>query len=352
MKSVAHILFLAAISLLLGLTSCGGDSSTPQSEPKVETAPTSDPGMAVINQLSQKIEGTPNDPSLYAQRAEAYYQKEGYDEAIGDLQKALSMDSTNVAYLHLLADVYLDYYKSRESLETMQKAVRLNPDNAFSLLKLSEFQLILKKQKEALQTLDQLLRKDPQNAEAFFMMGRVFEDLGDENRAINSYQTAVENDPQLQEVWLKLGNLFAKKKNKIALRYFDSAIELDTSDINALFAKGNYLHSNGQLDEAIALYKKINRIDIQYPDSYYNAGLAYMEKDSIPKAYGYFDLAIKMQPTFALAYYYRGLSAQLQGKFDQARNDYQQTLNLRPDFERAQEGLDELQQQGKASGTK
>jgi len=56
------------------------------------------------------------------------YENEGYDEAIQDMNKALSYDSTNVTYLHLLADAYLDYYQSYNAISTMKKAATLYPE--------------------------------------------------------------------------------------------------------------------------------------------------------------------------------------------------------------------------------
>lgn len=133
-------------------------------------------GYPDIDNINQKLLDNPNDPTLYAARAALYYDYDGFDNAIKDLQKALSIDSTNVEYLHLLADVYLDYFKSRLALETMEKAAMLHPENILTLLKLSEFQLILTQHDAAMRTVDQILKKDPQNAEAYFMMGMTFKE--------------------------------------------------------------------------------------------------------------------------------------------------------------------------------
>ena len=114
-----------------------------------------------INEVSQAIVANPNDASLYAQRAAMYYEVDGYDNAIVDLKKAISLDSTQVDYYHLLADSYLDYFRSRLALETMEKAAEQFPDNMLTLLKLSEFQMILTKNQESLKIIDQILKKNP-----------------------------------------------------------------------------------------------------------------------------------------------------------------------------------------------
>ncbi|MEL6863995.1 MAG: tetratricopeptide repeat protein [Bacteroidota bacterium] len=333
--------FILPLFALLSLVACQEEKPISQAE-KVNPVATANPENALINSLSFKIADNPKDADLYAQRAQAFYDKEGYDEAITDLQEAIRLDSTNLNYPHLLADVYMDYFKSRKAIQTMERVVKRFPESIPSLLKISEFYLIIKQHDNALKSIDQLLKLDAQNAEAYFMLGRIFEDMGDQNRAINSYQTAVENDPDLHEVWVKLGNLFASKENKLAIQYYENALRVAPENIDALFAKATYLHNQGQLNEAIENYKALSKVDPQYADAYYNMGLAYMELDSIQEAYMQFDLTVKMKPTHIMGYYYRGVAAESRGEREAAMNDYQQALNLYPSFDRAQQALDKL----------
>jgi len=174
------------------------------------------------------------------------------------------------------------------------------------------------------------------------MMGRNFRDMNDPERAIGSFQKAVAINSDLIEAWIYLGELFEEKDNKMAIQYFDNALEVDSTHLDALNGKANYYHQRGDLAEAIQMYHRIHRIHPQYADAFYRSGLANLELDSIQKAYDQFDLAIKMEPTKVMAYLYRGAVYELRGDIDAAKNDYQQALNLSPDFERAQKALDNL----------
>ena len=313
-----------------------------QTETAKTTASATTTALGNVPEWNDKIAAAPNKAELYAGRAGAYLELEGYDEAISDLNKAISIDSTNVAYIHQLADVYLDYFKSNKALKTMEHAATLFPERIPTLLKLAEFQLILKKHNRALISIDRILKLDPLNAEAFYLTGRVFEDQNETDKAIRSYQKAVEYDPDLAEVWVKLGFMLANKKDPKAIQYFDNAILVDSLNVDAHFAKANYLHNNDQLQKAIETYLNINRIAPQFANAYYNCGLAYMELDSVKLASTQFDLAVKMKPTHIMAYYYRGVAAELKGDISGAKQDYQHALNLNPGFERAQLALDKL----------
>lgn len=333
-----RITTLSGVMLWLFLSACGGE----QAPPSREGSNLNTVGHPAIDALTEKIAGNPRDPALYAARAKLFYKNEGYDEAIQDLNKALSLDSLNVDYLHLLSDAYLDYYRSQKALETMERAAEIYPERIPTLLKLSEFQFILKQYDASMRTIDRILKIDPQNEEAYFMFGMNFKETGDTARAVNSFQQAVELNPDMIDAWINLGKLQAALGNPIAAQYFDSALEIAPDNIMVLHAKAEYLTGQDQLAEAIELYRRINRIDPQYDEAFYNAGLLYMELDSLDQAYRHFDLAIKTSPAHVRAYFYRGLAAEWLGRTQQARNDYQQALRLAPDYEAPKKRLEEL----------
>lgn len=327
--------------LLLGMLSIGcGEESKPEN-PNAETAPSS--AMQDILEMDQLIAKEPQNPALYATRASLYQEKGAYDEAIADLEKALEYDTANVEYLHELANWYLDYFRSRKAVQTMRRAAQIHPTRIPTLLKLAEFELIVKQYDEALATLERIRKIDPQNAEMFFMAGLIMLEQDKPDPAINNFQSAVEQDPDLIDAWLELGKIFAQRGNRIALLYFDNALRVDSTNVTAMHEKAYYLsNSLDDLEGALQLYRTIVVNNPLYADGYFNAGLLYLDMDSISQAHKQFDMALNASPTLIKAYYYRGVASQLMGKFNAARADYEQALRMAPDFEAAQEALQNL----------
>lgn len=323
------ILFLVVSVFLTG---CKEEVKTPS----VAITPTGNPA---IDQLSQKIAASPDDKTLFFERAKVYYDNEGYDEAIKDLKTVLKLDSLDISALHLLSDVYMDYFQSHNALLTMERAAKLYPRRIPTLLKLSEEYYLLTQYEASIRTIDQILKIDPQNAEAYFMFGQNFKDLGDSISAISSYQKAVEFEPDLIDGWINLGQQYQKINPKIAEKYFDTAIEINPQNTLALHAKADFLRDQNRLNEAIDIYKKTITIDPQYEEGSYNAGLLYMELDSIQQAKKMFDLCIEVAPIYVPAYFFRGYASELLGNFSLAKNDYEQALNMAPNYKQAQEGL-------------
>lgn len=330
--------FLLAVVLFFAFSCKRDKSSSSPGDDSIYPDPS-------IAQLTQLIEATPGDPALYYQRAQMYYDLDGFDEAIQDAEKALSLDSLNADYLHLLADVYLDYYQSFKALKTMEKAASIHPLRIPTLLKLSEFQFILKQYDQSLATLERIRTIDPQNAEMFYMAGLVFEDMGDDDKAIASFQSAADVDPELIEAWISLGKLWGKRENgrKLAFQFFDNALRVDSNSVVALHEKAYFLSNTlGDTEGALAIYKRIVSFSPQYADAYYNAGLLYLEMDSLERALEEFNLNIQIDPAYYPAYYYRGVCFETMGNKASALKDYEQALKLSPGLEAAQEGLARL----------
>ncbi len=334
------------ISLLI-LSACGGDSNseTTNIEDKSESQ-IPKTNVAEIDKINAKIANEGISPALLFARGKAYYEHEGYDQAIKDLDQAIVMDSTQVDYYHLLADVYLDYFKSRQALNTMEMAVYKFPGRIPTMLKLGEFQMILQKHNESVRTVDKILKIDPLNAEAYFLMGMNFRETQDTARAIKSFNKAIENDPDLIDAWVSLGNLFAAKKDPIAETYYNSALNIDPENSELSFVRGNYFYQLGKIVKAKKDYMKVTQLDKQNSPAFFNIGLIYLEQDSIAKANQFFDFAVKTNPVYVIAYYYRGVCAEIAGNKTAAISDFKQVLQFDSEFKDTAERLEKLQNAG------
>lgn len=300
-------------------------------------------GDPTIDALTEAIRKTPDDPTLYLQRSEIFYNHQAYDQAVADLAKVMKLDSMNLRAHHLLADVYMDSYQSARALATMQRAAMLYPDSINTKLKLSEFQLILKQYDAALQTIADIMKISPGNPEGLFMLGMIYRDQGKTDLAIGAFQSAVERNPNLTEAWVILGDLMDRTHNPLAIQYFDNAIRVSPKNVAAWHAKAYFLQNNDKMDEALAIYRHIHTLDAQYPEAYLNAGILLMYKDSVDKAMTEFNILSQIDPTNAAAWFYKGKAYHLKGEKAQAKASYEQALRLDPKYDQAKDGLQELE---------
>lgn len=311
----------------------------------VETDPafgmTGDP---TVDALTTAIKENPSDPQRWIDRAQLYYDREAYDQAIHDLAASMKLDSTNLRAHHLLADVYLDHLQSALALKTLQRASTLYPDSIRTKLKLSEFQLIVKQYEGAKQTLAEIMKIRPGHPEALFMLGLVYRDQGKTEEAVAAFQSAVERDPQLTEAWVILGDLMDRTQNPLAIQYFDNAVRVDPNNVAAWHAKAYYLQNNDNMPEALKIYRHIHTLDAQYPEAYLNAAILLLYQDSVDAAMAELTILKNIDPTNAPAWFYTGKAYQFKGEKAQAKAAFEQALRLDDDYAQAIDALRELEE--------
>lgn len=319
------------VLLSMAIISCVGEEK--KSKGSVST------GDNLVDQLTQQIIEAPDNSELLYQRATVLHEKEEYEAAIRDLEKAMSIDSLKPKYYHLLSDNYMDYFKSRRALDVMEKAARLFNERIPTLLKLSETQMLLSQHENSVFTVNEILRLDPQNNEAYFMLGMNFRAMGQLNKAINSFQTAVETDPEMVDAWLILGELHEKNGTGNPMKYYENALTVSPNNPQVMHSMAFHLQNSGDIPGAIKLYKEISTKNRQYTDAYINAGILYIEQDSLEQAFEQMNILAGVQPENPFAYYYRGVIHKAYGNYESAEIDLQNAVNLQPLFTQAKEEL-------------
>jgi tetratricopeptide (TPR) repeat protein len=295
-----------------------------------------------LAEINSAIRNNPNDPDNYARRAKYHQDNGNYGDAIIDIAQAMKLDSVNLGYHHLLADIYLHSAKSQYAIGTMERAAMLFPDSINTLLKLAELQLIVKQYDRMSSTLRQVLTLQPQNTDALYLLGLMYREQGDLERAIQSFQTIVELDSEDAEAWTMLGNLLDMKGDPAALQCFENAIAINPQYPQGWHSKAFYLQNHDRVPEAIEIYKHIHQIDPAYTDAWLNRGVLYLEMDSLKEASQCFDRMISLDSTSVIGYYYAGIAAQSIGDTTKALAYLNRALALDPSSARIKDALEQL----------
>jgi tetratricopeptide (TPR) repeat protein len=325
-----QILWLLYIGLWLG---CKSEAKT-----VISTS-----GDAEIDALTSQILKDAKNADLYYKRAQKYYEKAAYESTLIDLKQAMSIDSVNPAYYHLMSDAYLDNYNSDEAIMSLYKVLKIYPNRIPTMLKLSELKHIIEDYDGSILVLNEIIKNDNQNAEAYYMLGVNFDALGDEQRTINAYQTAAEMDSKLTDAWIGLGDIYQKRKDPKALQYYENAVLSNPASMSAKHAKAYCLQNLNKITEAKALYREIIITDQSYQDAYLNLGLLYMDEDSTDRAYEQFNNLAGIAPTNPKGFYYRAMVNEIKGKKTDAIKDLQSARNLNADDPKIAEALKRLQ---------
>ena len=119
--------------------------------------------------------------------------------------------------------------------------------------------------------------------------------------------------------------LYKQKQYDQALQKADAVLAGKPKDIQVRFLKGNILAAMGKIPDAIAVFQAITEDAPERPEPYNNLGFLYALQGQYDKAKGALEMAIRNQPTYALAHENLGdIYAKLASK------EYERALQLDP----------------------
>jgi tetratricopeptide (TPR) repeat protein len=264
---------------------------------------------------------------------------------MNDVGRALKLDSSNTEYYLLLADLKLIAKESRESRDVLLKAYAVNPNDVEVLLGLGELYMIVQDADASFRYLNEALKIDVYNATAYRLKGFNYKYLGDTTNAVSSFQTAVEQDPKDYDSYLQLGLLYSTIGHAVALDYYNNALKVRPTSVEALYAKGLFLQTIDRSREALNTYATILEVtENRYFDAWYNMGYVYLvQLQSYDSAAYSFSQAIRQGPQgYAQAFYNRGLSYEKLGEMKKAEADYREALRINPQYDLAALGLSRI----------
>ena len=330
--------FLFSFLFLLFLSSCGSHDKTIHQESMV-----SDTTKLVLSDINNKIKADPNNADLYDHRARYYMFENQFDLALKDISKAVTLSPNKPSYYLTLSDMYLLMGKPTNSGDALKKALSLDPKNNQAFLRMAKLNLIIREYKTSLEFIRKALDVEPNNPQAYFTKALVLLETGDTVKAVADLKKAVNQKQEYFEALMELGMLYSMKNDQMAVDYFKNALKIRPKSKEVLYMLGMFYQEAGQYENALKTYNSLAKIDTTFRNAPYNMGYIYLVylKD-FKKAVSYFTEALHKDPGYFEAYYNRGYAFELEGQFENAYKDYQKTLSIKTNYQKAIDGLNRL----------
>jgi len=206
--------------------------------------------------------------------------------------------------LRALAEMNRQKYSDAE--QDLHKATDLAPGSPIPYVQMGNLRLIQKQYAEALQFYQQALDKDPASSDALQGVMNTYLDQKQPEPAIAAARSQIAKTPNNSGFYDLLGTaLFGKKDFSGAETAFRKAIELDKNNADALLKLGQAQAKEGSVSQALATYTQ----------------------------------SIKENPREISFYILAGELYESQSNWDQAKDMYQQALNLQSDHPLASNNL-------------
>jgi len=353
----AFFLLSTLTAFVLLLNSCKQCNKPANDNITVQADTSANPALNAIN---AQIAKDSTNPFLYYKRAQVYDVMQNYKDAVGSMVLALSLDSVRPEFYLYAAELLGKLPEPQRGIALMNRAISIDSNNVDFYVEAAKLAYIdttiSGNYNLAINYLNTAIDKDPQNANIYFNKGMIYKEVGDTAKAISSFQTATELNPKYYDAYVQIGLILRTQKDKNAEKYLDNAIKVSDKPEDALYAKANILKEEGtelydgnqpakakeRMNSAIENFKKVIELNHRNTEAYMGIAFSYYQMDSLQQAYKYYGLAAEVSPTYAGAYFSKGLCAEEMGKKAEAIALYENCLNIDPTFKRAEEHLKNL----------
>jgi tetratricopeptide (TPR) repeat protein len=213
----------------------------------------------------------PNDVPVRVILARAEFAQNKFDQALEDLQKALTADPKNIDALFYLSLVAKE--RSQRENERLY-SLAPNSDRVYQLL--GETALAAENQIVAEEEFQKALEINPRAIEVLTELAQLKRSQFKFDEAIKYYTQAEQASPLTYEVAYGLGASYASKREyPQAIEWLRKAVVLAPESADGHFALGSALVQNGQFEAAIPELKASRQIDPRMKQAYVLLGRAY-----------------------------------------------------------------------------
>jgi len=194
------------------------------------------------------------------------------------------------------------------------------------------------------------LRFNPTSAHAMNNLASSIYEDGDLEEAVELYERALEIDPMLPQVYGNLGIILAQlgefEKAEAVLRRGMGAIPthriLLEADVMPYMLLADLFDERGRTEEVVELLKAAVERGPQFASTHLNLGIKQQQYGQTSEALESFRRACDLDERLTDAFYRRAAVAAELGHFDEAIEALERVVWLDPDYEKAQEHLENL----------
>ncbi len=224
------VFVLIAVSVVLGLFGCSGDTVERQAE--------------------------------HFSRAQEFYDQELFDKARIETQNVLQLNDKHVPARYLMGLISEKNKNWEQAYASYSLVVEEQPENLDAQIKLGQIFLLSGEQEKAKEKLDLVLGKDPEHIDAQ-LLNAVFylrdKDIEKSQAVVNNVLTKLPNHIEATSLLAQI--LVGEGKTDLALTKVDAAIVVHPEDKSLRFLKIALHRKLNQLTEAEAEFKKLVELD-------------------------------------------------------------------------------------------
>lgn len=186
---------------------------------------------------------------------------------------------------------------------------------------------------EQIEEFQELLREDSENYRVRRELAVLLLDSGFPKEAGMHIKILIEKIPDDTELYYLYGVANEKQKRfKEAKDAYLKALEINSSNADALYNLGLVYIELNDFDNGIDCFEQIVSKDENDSNSYFNLGLCYFKKENFVKAIENFQNTIDINDNDVYAHFYIGNILFEMGVFEEAKEEFNRVIEISPDY--------------------
>jgi len=234
---------------------------------------------------------------IYLDMAFEYENLEDYESAIECLKSALGLNPENEAVLYELAYCFDLADADEASISFFRNFTNDQPYSSVAWYNLGNVFAKLERYEESNQALDLAMAIDERFSSAYFSKARNLLIAGKYPEAISCYEETIAFDGPQAVTYSFIGECHEKMEQyEQALINYDQSIALDPEWVDAWIGRGVVKDLQGKLPEAMVALQHAVRLSAEHPDALYYYANALARSHRVEEALAHFTLLNRIEP--------------------------------------------------------
>jgi tetratricopeptide (TPR) repeat protein len=257
---------------------------------------------------------------------------EDRDATLADFNRALELDPRNLDALRMRALLYLERGEGEKALEDFEKLLQLNPNDLLIHQAAAQALRGLQQYDKALEHLDQVILAEPRAALAYVLRAQILEEMGKVPEAIQSLSEAITVEPKNLGALLARARLYViQDQFDLARQDVDQVLRLQPRLPQAILLRSLVSAAQEQFTQAIGDLLPLVRRNPDNLELKMQLATYYEADRRLAAAIELYTEILQADPDQWLTLRRRGDAYLSQGKQQEAIQDYEAALKLRPE---------------------
>jgi tetratricopeptide (TPR) repeat protein len=265
-------------------------------------------------------------------RGRIYRGKRRYIEALGDFDRAIEINSDDVAALASRGSTYRRTGRYDQALADLDRAVQLSSNEADLVRERGEAYLLMGRYENAHTDFGRAIELDSANIWSWLFHGLSSYQIGKADEALTDFRRAIDIDADNYIPWLYRGIAYQlMRRGGEALADFEHAIELAPDNIPCRTWRGRTYRQMDRYEEAFADLDWAVQFDPYNTSARIERARTYRQLDRYEEAFADLDRAVHFDPDNMEVRIERARTYQQMDRYEQALADLDRAVHFDPD---------------------